>query len=229
MLQIYLAIIDDENDKSRFEELYERYAKLMHYVAKEILSDDRLAEEAVQEAFFRIARNFHKVGAVKNRETKNFAALITRRIALSMAETESRHGRASEAVSEGAAADAGSMTTTGEGFENAEYKALVEAILSLPEIYRNVLYLQGVYEYTLKETAGLLGITVDTAKKRTQRGRKMLREKAAALLKSIYITARKMPKPSTPFLPYINCCILYKKLRILLFIAFLLSAGTVFA
>ena len=174
MLQIYLAIIDDENDKSRFEELYERYAKLMHYVAKEILSDDRLAEEAVQEAFFRIARNFHKVGAVKNRETKNFAALITRRIALSMAETESRHGRASEAVSEGAAADAGSMTTTGEGFENA---ALVEAILSLPEIYRNVLYLQGVYEYTLKETAGLLGITVDTAKKRTQRGRKMLREK----------------------------------------------------
>ena len=94
-----------------------------------------------------------------------------------MAETESRHGRASEAVSEGAAADAGSMTTTGEGFENAEYKALVEAILSLPEIYRNVLYLQGVYEYTLKETAGLLGITVDTAKKRTQRGRKMLREK----------------------------------------------------
>ena len=177
MLQIYLAIIDDENDKSRFEELYERYAKLMHYVAKEILSDDRLAEEAVQEAFFRIARNFHTVGAVKNRETKNFAALITRRIALSMAETESRHGRASEAVSEGAAADAGSMTTTGEGFENAEYKALVEAILSLPEIYRNVLYLQGVYEYTLKETAGLLGITVDTAKKRTQRGRKMLREK----------------------------------------------------
>ena len=76
MLQIYLAIIDDENDKSRFEELYERYAKLMHYVAKEILSDDRLAEEAVQEAFFRIARNFHKVGAVKNRETKNFAALM---------------------------------------------------------------------------------------------------------------------------------------------------------
>ena len=61
MLQIYLAIIDDENDKSRFEELYERYARLMHYAAREILADDRLAEEAVQEAFFRIARNFHRV------------------------------------------------------------------------------------------------------------------------------------------------------------------------
>lgn len=51
MLQIYLTIIDDENDKSRFEELYERYARLMHYAAREILADDRLAEEAVQEAF----------------------------------------------------------------------------------------------------------------------------------------------------------------------------------
>ena len=41
MLQIYLTIIDDENDKSRFEELYERYARLMHYAAREILADDR--------------------------------------------------------------------------------------------------------------------------------------------------------------------------------------------
>ena len=53
----------------------------------------------------------------------------------------------------------------------------MEAILNLPEIYRNALYLQGVYEYTIKETAGPLGITVDAAKKRTQRGRKLLREK----------------------------------------------------
>ena len=69
MLQIYLTIIDDENEKSRFEELYERYARLMHYAAREMLADDRLAEEAVQEAFFRIARNFHKVGDVKSCRT----------------------------------------------------------------------------------------------------------------------------------------------------------------
>ena len=177
MLQIYLTIIDDENDKSRFEELYERYARLMHYAAREILADDRLAEEAVQEAFFRIARNFHKVGDVKSRETKNLAVLTTRRMALTIAETELRHGKASEAVSEGAGTGAHSMAAADESFESADYKALVEAILSLPEIYRNVLYLQGVYEYTLRETAGLLGITVDAAKKRTQRGRKLLREK----------------------------------------------------
>ena len=107
MLQIYLTIIDDENEKSRFEELYERYARLMHYAARGILADDRLAEEAVQEAFFRIARNFHNVGDVKSSETKNFAVLITRRMALTIAETELRHGKASEAVSEGAGAGAG--------------------------------------------------------------------------------------------------------------------------
>lgn len=177
MLQIYLTIIDDENNKNRFAELYKRYAKLMHHVAREILKDDRLAEEAVQEAFFRIARNFHKVGDVKSSETKNFAVLITRRMALTIAEAELKQSKASEVILEGTGTGAHYMGAADESFENADYKVLVEAILSLPEIYRNVLYLQGVYEYTLRETAGILGITVDATKKRTQRARKILSEK----------------------------------------------------
>ena len=65
MIQLYLTLIDDEEDKVRFEHAYYRYRKLMHREAKKILKDGHRAEDAVQEAFFRIARNFHKVGTWK--------------------------------------------------------------------------------------------------------------------------------------------------------------------
>ena len=61
MLISYLAMIGTQHEKSEFVKLYERYRKLMHYAAKRILGDDSLAEEAVQEAFLRIAKNFGKV------------------------------------------------------------------------------------------------------------------------------------------------------------------------
>ena len=61
MVQLFLALIDDEQDQVRFEEAYHKYKVLMHFIAKEILHDDHRAEDAVQEAFIRIAKNFHKV------------------------------------------------------------------------------------------------------------------------------------------------------------------------
>ncbi|WP_252891873.1 hypothetical protein [Thermoclostridium stercorarium] len=41
MLPIYLAILDGEKDKNRFELLYVTYRKLMFYVANRILNDER--------------------------------------------------------------------------------------------------------------------------------------------------------------------------------------------
>ena len=55
MIALYLSLIDTPSDKTKFILLYEKYRRLMHYTAKEILKSDKLAEEAVQEAFIRIA------------------------------------------------------------------------------------------------------------------------------------------------------------------------------
>ncbi len=52
MLPIYLALLETEEEKQKFGLIYEKYRKLMHWVAKGILNDDRLAEDAVHEAFF---------------------------------------------------------------------------------------------------------------------------------------------------------------------------------
>ena len=56
----------------------------MFYIAQEILKDEQLSEDAVQEAFLRIAKNFHKVGEILRPETRNFTVIITKNVALTM-------------------------------------------------------------------------------------------------------------------------------------------------
>ncbi|MGB9762891.1 MAG: RNA polymerase sigma factor [Minisyncoccia bacterium] len=64
MLPIYLAMLDGEEDKNKFELLYVTYRKLMFYVANRILNDERLAEDAVHQTFLKILENFDKVGEI---------------------------------------------------------------------------------------------------------------------------------------------------------------------
>ena len=182
MLQFYLALIEEETDKERFEKAYWKYRNLMFWAAQRILSDEHLAEEAVQEAFLRIARNFRKVGDIDSRQTRNFFVMITERTALSELEKEKKHRAwTAEKAQDIMAEDEGTWNPVEPAIPDAAFDAyshgqLVDAILELPEIYRQVLYLLGVYEYDMKETAALLDLSVETVKKRAQRGRRMLRE-----------------------------------------------------
>ena len=61
-------------------------------------------------------------------------------------------------------------------FEEFEIELIVGEILKLSNIYKDVLILECVRGFSPKEISQILGITTDTAKKRSQRGRKILIE-----------------------------------------------------
>ena len=46
MLFIYLAMIDDDTQRSKFEYIYHTYYGMMYKVAYELTKDQRLAEDA---------------------------------------------------------------------------------------------------------------------------------------------------------------------------------------
>ena len=58
---IYLTMIEAEEDRHRFLSLYRRYKKLMLYIAHDILHDPHDAEDAVHEAFLRLAEMIEKI------------------------------------------------------------------------------------------------------------------------------------------------------------------------
>lgn len=170
MLNLFLTLIDNEQDKVRFVELYEKYKNLMFYVAKEILKDEHLAEDAVQEAFLRVAKNFHKICDVLSPQTRNFVVIITRNISIDMLKKKDT------IIDIDTYIESESTEISDEVFESVSSKLLTDMILKLSQNHRDILYLHHLYGYSFNEISTLLSISVETAKKRTQRARGMLKE-----------------------------------------------------
>lgn len=73
---IYLSIIDSEEDISKFELIYNTYKNRMHHIAKDILKDVHISEDAVHMAFLRIVKNLDKIGDVDSDRTKSLVSKL---------------------------------------------------------------------------------------------------------------------------------------------------------
>lgn len=169
MLNFYLTLIDTDEDKIRFMKLYKQYRHLMFYIAQEFLKDEQLSEDAVQESFLRIAKNFHKVGEILCPETRNFTVIITRNVAITMFNQQHDDLDMDTYIKQT------SSKLTEDLFDSVSNKLLTDCILKLPEAHRDLLYLYHLYGYSFNEISNLLSIPVETAKKRAQRARHMLK------------------------------------------------------
>ncbi|MBQ3009117.1 MAG: sigma-70 family RNA polymerase sigma factor [Oscillospiraceae bacterium] len=167
---IYLSMLDTAEEKSKFEQLYNRYRFTMLHTANSILQDISLSEDAVHDAFIRIAKNMNKLGAVESMQTKGFVVIVVKNVALTMAKR-----RSSTFFMEDEAAFLNIPDNASEDiFSKAGFESIVSQIVSLPDIYKEVMYLYLVNEMKIKEISSLLRLPEETVKKRLQRGRKLL-------------------------------------------------------
>lgn len=170
MLGLFLTLIDGENEKAKFIDFYNKYKNLMFYIAKEILNDNYLAEDAVQESFLRIAKNFHKINDVLCPQTRNFTVIITRNVSFTMRKKNNT------VIELDTYKDSDLPNPSSDPFESISVKILTENILKISEEYRDILYLYHLYGYSFKEISGLLSLPVETVKKRAQRARHILKQ-----------------------------------------------------
>ena len=66
---IYLQMIESEEDKSKFIELYNQYRYLMFSVANRILKNEYDAEDAVHQAFVSIIDNLRQHRTISETRT----------------------------------------------------------------------------------------------------------------------------------------------------------------
>ena len=162
---IYLQMIQSEEDKSKFEQIYHQYHKLMLYTAMNFLHHRQDAEDAVHHAFVKIAENITKVAEPVCPKTKAYVLVITENTCLNMLKRKDRRSRESLEEHRGIVAE----------YHGGD--VLVGAILSLPPRQRQVILLKHHQGYSLREIAKMLGITYAAAVKAEQRAKEKL-EKA---------------------------------------------------
>lgn len=76
MLAFYLSLVDSEEDKSKVEQIYYQYRNLMFYVARDVLRDEKLAEDAVHQAFIRIINHLDGVEEIVSHKTRCFVVIV---------------------------------------------------------------------------------------------------------------------------------------------------------
>lgn len=164
MIALYLSLIDEENEKTRFEKIYYGFKNLMYYIAFQVLQDERDSEDAVQEAFLRIARNMDKIDDILSKETKNFVAIITKREAMKIYNKKKKRG-------EDFSVDLSSLKK-----ENSDklVNEVQNAIEQLPYKFSSLLTLKYVLGYSGKEIAEITGLSETNVRQQLLNGRKML-------------------------------------------------------
>ena len=86
-------MVEGPEEQSKFRALAARYERLMFHVARQILPNEQDAEDAVQEAFLAIAKNFSKIFAVDSPKTKAFVVIVTESKAIDIARKNARQGQ----------------------------------------------------------------------------------------------------------------------------------------
>jgi len=157
-------MIDTEDDRSKFIEIYTAYRALMFHVARKRLSNERDAEDAVHGAFVKIAENIKKIEPACPK-TRRLVVIMVEYVVTDMLRRRGRHPE-DDYIEE-------AMTT---GAEAEEENLLARCILKLPENYRHIIWLKYYYGYSLREISKMLGISLSSAQKRDQRAKKKLEE-----------------------------------------------------
>jgi RNA polymerase sigma-70 factor (ECF subfamily) len=161
----FLDLLDSEEEKTKFEKLYNKYADLLMWIALRKLSNNHhLAEEVVQETFLYIAKNFHKIGDVESKQTKCYLATIAQGFAINKYNNESKTIPFSFEIDDDISFD----NMDDSYLANLDILDLKTAINSLSDEFRNFLYLTYIYGYNSKEISKMYGISPELVRKKIQ-------------------------------------------------------------
>lgn len=172
MLALCLSILNTEKDRGLFEMLHNEYNQYMHKIAMSILKDYQLAEDAVQEAFISIIKNFSLIKfKQKCIETKIYFINIVKNKSIDMYRKKVKQSIVSFDKIEDTMTD--SITDVEYLIES---KGIEMCFKMLPIHYQAVLSMKYHMGHNDSEIATLFDMTENNVKTRCSRAKKKLEQ-----------------------------------------------------
>lgn len=169
-------------EKELFCELVRPHLRIVHRIIRKSVRDEAKAEDVIQQSMIQAFIHFHQL-----RSAQFFRSWLIR-IAINEARMIQRKERNFQIIAvEGEGADDGpgsvfpnvmadTRATPSEVFEHKETRDIFRrAIQCLPLKLREVVILRDLEEYSVQETARMLGISIAATKARLHRARRKLK------------------------------------------------------
>lgn len=168
----FLMTMDGYNHESELliEQLYNQYKYLMFKVAKDILKDEHLAEDALHEAFIKIAYNLDKIDDLMSNKTKRYLITITKNAALDIyRKRKVRREMYYDEVED-------EIAMTYECEDTDIDNRVLNILMNLPVKYRDIFLLKFSSGYSIQEISKILNIPEGTIRQRIVRGKKKIED-----------------------------------------------------
>lgn len=170
----YLNAIERIEEKEKFELVYNTYRHRMWYVAKNMLKDDYLAEDAVQDAFFALIRHLDKIDDIYSSRTKSFVVTIVKSKCIDIIRKRSGYMEEMGMIDE--VIPMAEPLPLEQLIINEGYDQLLYYISCLDDNYRIAFELKYIQNLKDKEIADILNITPKNVQMRVYRAKKKLQE-----------------------------------------------------
>ena len=172
---VYLSLINDADDKLKFEKLYLETRDFLLKIAFGMTSNEVDAEDVVYNSYYKLAESFDKYSNKSNDELKALLVTIVKHEAIDLFR---KQGKVSEFDMETMVfynQDCDLMPE--ESLLKNETNSQIRILLQeLPEVLYEVLDLKYYQNMSNKEIADILGIKVKTVEIRLYRGKQKLKE-----------------------------------------------------
>lgn len=162
---VYLQMIETPEEKTKFERLYLEYSGLMYHVAYNILHNEQDAEDAVHQAFVKVAENIKKINDPVCPKTHGYIVTTVENKAIDL------YRRRQKIQPVEFIDDIQGVNVQYDG-ENT----LTSCILKLPARYREIILLRYHHGYSVREIANMMNLSLPTAIKLDQRAKNRLKK-----------------------------------------------------
>ncbi|MBD5129858.1 MAG: sigma-70 family RNA polymerase sigma factor [Ruminococcaceae bacterium] len=159
-----------KRSKKKFlERLYREHKQLMYKTAFSVLHNPEQAEDAVQEAFLRVIKNYSKFSSYSCNENAAYLVIVVRGISLNMLDADKRLTELDDDLS---AADNVVETV----YSDIAYGQIVRNIEKLSPALKNIATMLWVENLSEHEIAELLDMNINTVRSSASRARKQLKK-----------------------------------------------------
>lgn len=157
------------------EMIWHTYRRLMYAIALSSLGNEQDAEDAVSDAMERILRNLDCFDEVPSPRARNLCAVIVRNLCRDRIRRKNASPFAETEAEEEDAPPAPSAENVWLSAETAD--GVRRCLGMIPEAYADILRLRMANDCTMREIAGILGISEQNARTRLSRARAALLNK----------------------------------------------------
>lgn len=174
MVSAALAVLELEGQRSELSEIYEKYRKRFLGIALKILRNRESAEDAVQEAFLRIADNPDPFFSLKGTKRVGYMCTVIKNVSFAM--YNKRKKLKLVELTEDIVPNDDHDPLESLVLNDFSHGELIEFIDSLPPLWQSVLVLTRISGLSIAETARTLKISEAAVNQRLYLARKAIRQ-----------------------------------------------------